>query len=69
MNSIFTFILNGKKYYANNKISLSALLAYFNYQNSLVIIQYNELIFRKAWDNIYIKNNDYIQIITIVGGG
>ena len=69
MNSIFTFTLNEKRYYVNSKISLSTLLTYFNYQNSLVIIQYNQLIFKEAWNNIYIKNNDYIQIITIVGGG
>jgi thiamine biosynthesis protein ThiS len=46
-------------------------MKYFNYNTSLLLVlEYNNLICnKKNWDKIFIKNNDRIEIVTIVGGG
>jgi sulfur carrier protein len=64
------FFLNGEKYHTEDKITLSQLIKYFNYNTALLVLEYNNSICNfKNWNNIYIKNNDKIEIVTIVGGG
>nr|YP_009308892.1 thiamine biosynthesis protein S [Toxarium undulatum]AOS86635.1 thiamine biosynthesis protein S [Toxarium undulatum] len=64
------FFLNGKKYYTNKNKNLKDIINYFNYNSSLLIIEHNYIIRnKKDWSKIIIKNNDKIEIITIVGGG
>jgi sulfur carrier protein len=64
------FLLNGNKYYIEDKITLLQLINYFNYNPSLLVLEYNNSICNnKNWDKIYIQNNDKIEIVTIVGGG
>ena len=70
MVQIKKFLLNGQKYSTNAVINLLDLINYFNYNNSLLVIEYNNLICnKKSWEKIYIKDNDKIEIVTIVGGG
>lgn len=64
------FFLNGQKYQILIDLDIKQVLEYFNYQNEIFIIEYNNEIYNKStWENIYILNNDRIEIITIVGGG
>ena len=64
------FFLNGEKYYVETKVNLLELITYFNYNTSLLVLEYNNLICnKKDWNKIYINNNDKIEIVTIVGGG
>ena len=64
------FLLNGQKYYSKEKINLLKLIKYFNYNDSLLVLEYNNLICnKKNWAQTFIKNNDKIEIVTIVGGG
>jgi sulfur carrier protein len=64
------FFLNGEKYYIEDEITLLQLITYFNYNISLLVLEYNNSICnKKNWDKIYITNNDKIEIVTIVGGG
>lgn len=64
------FFLNGEKYYIEAKVSLLELITYFNYNTSLLVLEYNNSICnKKNWNKIYINNNDKIEIVTIVGGG
>ena len=64
------FILNGDKYYIENKITLLELINYFNYNTSLLVLEYNNSICnKKNWNKTYIQANDKIEIVTIVGGG
>ena len=64
------FILNGQKYSTEYNLTLSELLKYFNYNSSLLVLEYNNLICnKKDWKNIFIKNYDKIEVVTIVGGG
>ena len=65
-----TFFFNGEKYLIRQKINLLELINYFNYNTSLLVLEYNNLICnKKNWNKIYINNNDKIEVITIVGGG
>lgn len=70
MSKIKNFFLNGEKYSIKNEITLLELISYFNYNTSLLVLEYNNLIYsKKNWNQICIKNNDKIEIVTIVGGG
>ena len=65
-----TFFLNGQEYYTDDNITLLDLLYYFDYNLSILVLEYNNFICnKKNWDKVSIMNNDKIEIITIVGGG
>lgn len=67
---MINFFFNGQEYFTNNEINIKNILKYFNYNNELFIIEYNGIICNKnSWPNHIIKNNDRLEIITIVGGG
>jgi sulfur carrier protein len=64
------FFINGLKYETYDSITIAELLYYFNYKQRLFVLEYNSLIYdQKHWSKIKIKNNDKIEIVTIVGGG
>lgn len=70
MSEQTNFYLNGQKYATVQLISLFDLLDYFDYKSVLFVLEYNHYICDKTeWPKIRIKNNDKIEIITIVGGG
>ena len=64
------FLLNGELYFTHQKITLLDLITYFNYNDSLLVLELNKLICNKnKWNSIVIPDYDKIEIITIVGGG
>lgn len=64
------FFLNGQQYYTKQNFSILELIKYFNYDTSLLVLEYNNFIYNKEkWTNTFIKDKDNIEIITIVGGG
>ncbi len=64
------FLLNGELYSTTQHLTLFQLLDYFNYQDCLFVVEYNNLVLNKIkWNETFIKNSDRIEIITIVGGG
>ena len=70
MNQIHTFVLNGQKYKTTYHVTISDLIYYFGYNQSLLIVEYNQFICNKTeWNKIFIQENDKIEIVTIVGGG
>jgi thiamine biosynthesis protein ThiS len=70
MTEIKHFFLNGETYYIQHNINILELINYFNYNTSLLVLEYNHLICnKKNWENILIQNNDKIEIVSIVGGG
>nr|YP_010276947.1 Thiamine biosynthesis protein [Thalassionema bacillare]UHY40470.1 Thiamine biosynthesis protein [Thalassionema bacillare]UHY40857.1 Thiamine biosynthesis protein [Thalassionema bacillare]UHY41115.1 Thiamine biosynthesis protein [Thalassionema bacillare] len=65
-----TFSLNGKKFLIKKNVTLKEIINYFDYQKTLSIVEYNNLISNSdKWQNIEINLNDKIEIISIVGGG
>nr|YP_010201265.1 Thiamine biosynthesis protein [Skeletonema pseudocostatum]QGR23585.1 thiamine biosynthesis protein S [Skeletonema pseudocostatum]UAM91903.1 Thiamine biosynthesis protein [Skeletonema pseudocostatum] len=70
MEETKTFFLNGEEYFSDKIINLLDIVSYFNYNSSLLVLEYNNFICpKKEWDNIFIDNKDNIEIVTIVGGG
>lgn len=70
MDTEQTFFINGQQFFTNKNLTINDILEYFNYRNSLFVIEYNNLICdRNEWSKIKINSNDKIEIITIVGGG
>ena len=70
MSKINIFFLNGQKYSTNDNFSLLDLLSYFDYNLSLLVVEYNSFIStKKDWNQIMISDNDKIEVVTIVGGG
>lgn len=64
------FFLNGSQFSSNKDLTLNDIIDYFNYKNSLFVIEYNNLICdRTKLSTIKINYNDRIEFITIVGGG
>ena len=64
------FFLNGHKYFINSKLTILEIVNYFNYNTSILVLEYNSTICNKNdWNKIYLDNNDKIEIVTIVGGG
>lgn len=65
-----TFFLNGQEYQSSYNFTLYECVYYFNYNSSLLVLEYNNFICPKEkWNQIIISNNDKIEIVTIVGGG
>jgi len=70
MKKTKTFFLNGEEYITNQNINLFDVINYFNYNQSLLVLEYNKFICpKKNWSTIFLKNKDRIEIVTIVGGG
>nr|YP_009496695.1 thiamine biosynthesis protein S [Entomoneis sp.]AWT39407.1 thiamine biosynthesis protein S [Entomoneis sp.] len=70
MTTFRQFSLNGQIYRTSYPITLLELIVYFNYNKSLLVLEYNNLICnQKNWNKITIQNEDKIEIVTIVGGG
>jgi thiamine biosynthesis protein ThiS len=70
MKQITHFFLNNEKYAVHQSINLYDLITYFNYNESLLVLEYNQVIINKTyWKTTFIKHLDEIEIVTIVGGG
>ena len=70
MTEIKNFFLNGEKYYTKSNITILELVTYLNYNTSLLVLEYNNLICnKKDWNTMIVNDNDTIEIVTIVGGG
>jgi len=70
MTQLKNFLLNNEKYTTECNINLHDLITYFDYNESLLVLEYNQVIFDKShWTTTFIKDLDEIEIVTIVGGG
>jgi thiamine biosynthesis protein ThiS len=70
MSNLKYFRLNGQTYCTQHDLTIFELIKYFNYNTSLLVLEYNHFICtKKNWNKIIVQNNDRIEIVTIVGGG
>ena len=70
MSQIKYFSLNGQSYYTTQNLTLFEIIKYFNYNDSLLVLELNQLVYnKKKWDQTFLKNRDKIEIVSIVGGG
>lgn len=69
-NQYFTIQINGEPFHCINKMSLQNILSYLDVDVSFSLIEYNnEIIQDDKLHQIFLENNDKLEIITIVGGG
>ena len=55
---------------SNEELSLEALIKYLGYQPQLVVVELNgSIISPQDWINTKIKDDDCLEVVTIVGGG
>lgn len=67
-----SFFFNGELYHLQTYklFTLKDLIKFFNYKENLVVLEYNGKILNpKSWLKIKLKNQDQLEILTIVGGG
>ena len=70
MSEIKYFSLNGHYYYTNQNLTLADIILYFDYHDSLLVLECNNLIYNKnKWHQTFISNFDKLEIVSIVGGG
>ena len=70
MTKLKNFSVNGQSYYVQVTITLFDVINYFNFNDSLLVLEHNNSIpDKKNWKKIFIKDQDKIEIVTIVGGG
>lgn len=64
------FFLNGEEFFSDKPLNLLDIIEYFDYNSSLLVLEYNHYICPKEnWNTIFIHNRDKIEIVSIVGGG
>jgi sulfur carrier protein len=66
------FFFNGQSYNIQTYklFTLEDTIKFFNYKQNLVVVEYNGKIYHtKKWSTNNLKNNDKIELVTIVGGG
>jgi len=51
-------------------VLLSTALKFLGYKRNTIVVEVNDLIINsKKWDNKLIKEGDWLEIVSIVGGG
>ena len=64
--------VNGEERFiqSNKSISLNETMKLLGYSANTVIVELNQLIINsEEWKNIFIKEGDKLEIVSIVGGG
>lgn len=63
-------LINGKKREIKENITISDLLKELNIKEEQVAVEVNlKIIDKKEFENVYIKENDKIEIVHFMGGG
>jgi len=64
--------VNGEERFIKSEISISLneTIKLLGYSPNTVVVEVNKLIINSfEWEDIYIKNGDRLEIVSIVGGG
>ena len=62
--------INGYEYFFNSEFSILGLLDYLGFNKNVIVIDYNGTILEKRfWGENYLQNKDYLEILSIAGGG
>ncbi len=69
-NQYLTIQINGEPFHCVNTMSLNNILTYLEVDMNISLVEYNnEIIEDNQLQQIFVKNNDKVEIITVVGGG
>jgi thiamine biosynthesis protein ThiS len=72
MNITINFYLNAKKYKLKirKRITVQQIISILYGKTQGVVLEYNkDIVNINVWNKIYLKSNDNLEILTIVGGG
>lgn len=70
MKSYLTIFINGEPFNCESSMSLLSVLLYLNFNINVIVVEYNkEILSKMDFDSTFLKNNDSLEVITIVGGG
>lgn len=65
-----TVFVNGQAFNCDNSMSLEDLLVYLDFNVKLIAVEYNKkVITSDVFNQVVLNHQDYVEIITIVGGG
>jgi len=70
IKSVMKIIINGETKELAKELNLARLLETFALPNERIAVELNkEVVRKKDWENIIIKDADKIEIVHFVGGG
>nr|CRF40208.1 Thiamin biosynthesis protein S [Laurencia snackeyi] len=70
MQNYLTIFINGDPFNCDSSMSLTDILLYLNIDLDNVVVEYkDQIIDKKRFNTLFLKSNDSIELITIVGGG
>jgi len=70
MQDYLTIFINGEPFHCNSNMSLTNILLYLGINSDNIVVEHNQQIISKnKFNDRFFKNNDSVEIITIVGGG
>lgn len=70
MQDYLTIFINGEPFHCNSNMSLTNVLLYLGINSNNIVVEHNQQIISKnKFNDLFFRNNDSIEIITIVGGG
>lgn len=62
--------INGQAFNCDINMSLKDMLIYLDFNINNIIVEYNkEILVNSSFHEIFLQNNDKVEVITIVGGG
>jgi|GEM_PF-1040426 len=62
--------INGTKHQLSASLNISSLLSLLAIEGEAVIVEINEKIVKKDfWQTTFIKDDDVIELVSLVGGG
>ena len=62
--------VNGRDHTFDESLNLSQLIEKIDVKQSLFVIELNKKIIHKdKYDNVYLNDNDAVEIVSFVGGG
>ena len=62
--------INGLKYLFKTTLTILELMDYLGFNKNVIVIDYNGIILeRNLWKKTYLKNGDFLEILSIAGGG
>ncbi|NLY43427.1 MAG: sulfur carrier protein ThiS [Clostridiaceae bacterium] len=65
-----TIVLNGKKEVLEQQKSIRDLLISKNIDPNTVVVEYNgDIVKREEWANIFLNEDDVLEVVRFVGGG
>ena len=62
--------INGSNYLFTKSLTILELMEYLGFNKKVIVIDYNGAILDKTlWKEISLQNMDYLEILSIAGGG